>query len=203
MRTYNEILVWENNRRLKRLNDFRIVVEKYFQQSSHHWMNRERTESPESEAVRATINRHLDEIHSILICAGVGVQIRYTPSATRGGYVQDIDILENIFNLHHFQIGANQLLDIIDRGIGVYETDHKPAVLRTINPIFYLQNILNWVVMIPFNLIGKVGFNQKKIENSMLGRLFKASIYIVTALASFLTVLQLIDLLDLVKALFK
>ncbi len=159
----------------------------------------ERIEEPEAEKIRVKINRMMDEIHDIILHSGVNPSIRYTPSAMVGGYVQNIDLVQNIFNLHRFRITANNLLDFVDRSIGIYEGNRRPALLRAINPFFYLGLVFDLVARIPFVLIGRAGFNRQKVEESLAGRLVKGSIYIVTALASLLTVLQLLDYLDSFK----
>lgn len=56
---------------------------------------------------------------------------------------------------------------------------------------------------IPFVLIGRAGFNRQKAEESLAGRVIKGVIYIITALASLLTVLQLLDYLEPAKEMVK
>lgn len=166
-------------------------------------MVNERIEKPEAEEARVKINRMMDEAHDIILYSGVSPSIRYTPPAVVGGYIQNIDLVQNVFNLHRFQITANNLLDFIDRSIGIYESNKRPALLRAINPFFYLGLAFDLVARVPFVLIGRAGFNRKKVEESLAGRLVKGSIYIVTTLASLLTVLQLLDYLEAFKQVVK
>jgi len=105
--------------------------------------------------------------------------------------------------LHHFQITPNNILDFIDRAIGIYDNNARPAFLRAINPFVYLGIVFDLVARVPFLLIGRAGFNRQKAEDSLAGRLIKGAIYIITALASLLTVLQLLDFLEPVKAVAK
>ena len=102
-----------------------------------------------------------------------------------------------------FRFPPTNLMDVIDQGIGIYETDRRAALLRTINPFFYLGIVLDWIVRVPFLLLGKAGFDQQKVEMSFVGRVIKGTIYIVTALASLLTVLQLLNYLEPVKPMVK
>lgn len=197
------ILPWENNRRLEKLTEFRALVIQYFNKSRAEWMVDERIEQPAAEGARVKINRMMDEAHDIILYSGVNPSIRYTPPAVVGGYIQNIDLVQNVFNLHRFQITANNLLDFIDRSIGIYESNKRPAHLRAINPFFYLGLAFDLVARIPFVLIGRAGFNRQKVEESLAGRLVKGSIYIVTAMASLLTVLQLLDYLEPFKQVVK
>ena len=203
MNNYTRILPWENNRRLERLGEFRALVILYFNSSRAEWMVDERIEKPEAEEARVKINRMMDETHDIILYSGVNPSIRYTPPAAVGGYIQNIDLVQNVFNLHRFQITANNLLDFIDRSIGIYESNMRPALFRAINPFFYLGLAFDLVARAPFVLIGRAGFNRKKVEESLAGRMVKGSIYIITALASLLTVLQLLDYLQSFKQVAK
>ena len=203
MRLFNEILIWENKRRVQKLFEFRADVVEYFSNSKYEWMNRDRVENDKSQAARQKLNRALEYTHDVLICSGTGTRIRYTPPAAIGGYIQDLDLVENIFNLQNYQISPHNLLDIIDRAIGIYESDQSSAVIRALNPFFYLEIFLDWISTVPFKLLAKLGFNQVKAQESFIGRIFKGLVYLITALASILTVLQLIDHLDPAKELIR
>jgi hypothetical protein len=203
MTYHTKILPWENNSRLDRLAEFRALVVEYFNNSRAEWMVDERIQQPKAEEARVKINRMMDGIHDIILYAGVNPSIRYTPPPAVGGYVQNIDLVQNIFNLHRFHIAPNNLLDFIDRAIGVYENNSGPAFRRAINPFFYVGLVLDLVARIPFVLIGRAGFNRQKAEESLAGRVIKGVIYIITALASLLTVLQLLDYLEPAKEVVK
>jgi hypothetical protein len=203
MNYYKKILPWENSRRLEKLVEFRCMVIGYFNSSRFEWMADGRIESPEAQETRVKINRMMDEVHNIFLYAGINPSIRHTPPPAIGGYIQSIDLVQNIFNLDRFQITPPTLLDFIDRTIGVYENNKRPAVLRVINPFFYIGIIFDWVARLPFMLIGRAGFNRQKAEGSLIGHAIKGSIYIITVLASLLTVLHLLDYLEPLKGLVK
>jgi hypothetical protein len=200
LRFYTRILVWENRRRLERLSEFRNLVLAYFENSEAHWMAEERTERPDAQSARVRINRAMDEMRSIILCAGVRPAIRWSPPPAVGGYVQNVDLVQNLFNLHRFRIPPNHVLDFIDQAIGIYEANARPAFLRTINPLFYLGQLFDWVAGLPFALLGRLGFSRSKAEESRLGRLIKGVLYLVTVAASALTILQLLGYLDSAKA---
>lgn len=203
MTYYTKILPWENSRRLNRLAEFRALVIEYFNNSRVEWMVDERIEQPKAEEARVKINRMMDKIDDIILYAGVIPSVRYTPPPVVGGYTQNIDLVQNIFNLHGFHISPNNLLDFIDRAIGIYENNAGPAFRRAINPFFYVGLVFDLVARIPFVLIGRAGFNRRKAEESLVGRVIKGIIFIITALASLLTVLQLLDYLEPTKEILK
>lgn len=203
MSYYTKILPRENKKRLDKLAVFRELVIEYFNNSHAEWMDNERIEQPRAEEARVEINRMSDTIHATILYAGINPSIRYTPPPAVGGYIQNIDLVQNIFSLQRFQVGPKYLLDFIDRAIGIYENNARPAFLRSMNPFFYLGLVFDLVAGVPFALIGRAGFNRKKAEASLAGRMIKGTIYIITALASLLTVLQLLDFLEPVKKVAK
>lgn len=160
-------------------------------------------EEPLALEAREKINRIMNEIQRIIFYAGVQTVVQYIPPAVTGGYIQNIDLIENIFNLFTYKIPQNRLIDSVDRAIGVYENNKLPAFLRAINPFFYIGLLLDLIVRFPFVLIERAGFDGQKAESSLIGRAIKAIFYIISLLAALLTVLQLLDYLEPVKEVVK
>ena len=48
------------------------------------------------------------------------------------------------------QIPANTAVDFIERALGVYQSDRRAALVRTINPLWWLSRGLLWFARIPF-----------------------------------------------------
>lgn len=196
MRPCKKITLWENRKRAKLLIDFRGLVVTYFDNLEHSRFGLGVRENEEARQVRSKINMSLHKIHSVIISAGVNPIIYYSPPPAVGGLTENIDLMHNIFNLHRFKIGPQELLDFMDRAIGIYENDRLNALLRTINPLFWLGLILDYIVSLPFKVIGKIGFDQKKIESSIMGKFIKGALYLIMVLAAFLTVLEKIGYLE-------
>jgi len=81
------------------------------------------------------------------------------------------------------------LMDFIVRTISIYSKDFTKAFLRTLNPIYWIGCILDYIVDLPFVLVGKLGFNRTKAEASLIGRIFKMifkTILFLSALAGLL-----------------
>ena len=150
MRHYTKILVWENNRRLKKLIDFRKLVIVYFNNSRIEWIMDPRVEEEVAQEARSNINLSLNDVQSIILQTGIGRN-----SA-------NINLIDNIFNLNEFQIDSRLVLDKIDRAIGVYQSIQKKACARAFNPLFYVQIILDFISDLPFIALGKLGFNRQK-----------------------------------------
>ncbi len=193
MSYYKKITIWENYRRTKLLLEFRNLVVTYF---ANLLVSGRRVENKKAQQARIEINMILDKTYFVVISAGVKPTIYYSPPPSIGGLEGDIDLIHNIFNLYRYQIEPRKILDFIERAIGIYENDRHNALLRTLNPLFWLGLILDYIVSLPFKVIGKIGFNQEKIESSITGKIIKGILYFITVLASFLTVLEKIGYLE-------
>ncbi|MCK4532884.1 hypothetical protein KAU39_03795 [bacterium] len=203
MGDYKKITILENRNRTKLLVEFRKNVVNYFDNVEDADIGLGVYENEEAKQLRRTINMNLDRMYSLIILSGVKPVMCYSPPRAIGGFAGDIDLVINIFNLYEFQIDPQQLMDFIDRAIGIYSEDRLNALFRTINPFFWLCLILDYIVGLPFKIIGKIGFNQKKIETSIAGRIIKGVFYLITMLAAFLTVLEKTGYLEKFKSLIK
>ncbi len=196
MNNYKKITIWENNSRSKLLQDFKDLVITYFNNLEYprYGGGFEFTEKEEAKEARSKINKILDKTYSIMILAGVSLTVFQAPPPAIGGIACDIDILHNIFNLHRFQIPHEELLDHLERAIGIYKNDRNNAILRTINPFFWIASVIDYFVSLPFKLFGKVGFSQKNIEFSTVGKIIKYILYFV--FYSILIIEPLINILE-------
>lgn len=60
--------------------------------------------------------------------------------------------------------------------------------------------MIDFIVEIPFKFIGKIGFNQEKIEFSTVGRVVKGILYLITVGEAFLTILEKLGYLNNFRA---
>ena len=199
MRYYTKILIWENNRRLNKLIEFQNLVVEYFNNSGARGMGEGRIETEVSQVARVKINRAMKEVHAIILQSETIPVMNWTPPPVVGGRAADVDLIQNIFNLDGFRIHPNYVLDFIDRAIGVYESNRKSAFWRMFNPFFYPGLVLDTISSLPFIVLGKLGFDRYKAETSVIGRLIKGVLYLITVIAAFLTILQRLDFLEPVK----
>ena len=158
-----------------------------------------RVEESAAKEARREINRLREEIHSIILNSGIDPVFSWTPPAAVGGDAIDVDLIEDIFNLDQFDIGPNNVLDLIDRVIGKYDANRKSAFVRTFNPFFYLGRVLDAITDLPFIIIGILGFNREKMKASVVGRLVKGILYLTIIVASVLTILHLLNLVEPIK----
>jgi len=204
MRYYKKITIWEANRRLRMLEHFADLLTKYFSNVKYNgFISSRPVENQEAHQARVDINLILDEVHLIILCAGVNPSLTVTPPPAIGGYVQRIDVVMNFHNLAHYQIPPKMVLDFVIRASGIYSRELRRALIRTFNPLFWIGCAFDCVARLPFVFLGKIGFNQKKAEASLIGRLLKSGLYLVTFFASLFTVLHFLGYLEPVKNLLR
>lgn len=196
MYNYKKIPIWENTRRLDLLIRLRALVITYFRHAEKKWLETELIEDKTAGVTRVKINRILDEAHKIIEMAGLNPSVPRSLAPDVGGYVTCIDYVQDIFTLHRFHITPKNTLDFIDRAIGIYKNDRWRALIRTINPLFWLALGLDCLARLPFMLLGRLGFNQERAEESIPGKIVKGSLYVTIACALVLTALQSLGYVD-------
>jgi hypothetical protein len=85
-----------------------------------------------------------------------------------------------------------QAIDLVDQAIGVYNDDQKKAFWRSLNPLFWILRIVEWIAGVPFWLISLLGFSREKAEESKSGQLAKGLIEIGLLVSGFGWVVQLL-----------
>ena len=160
-----------------------------------------RLENDNAIAARRKINQMLDKAEKLISLSGVSPNLIYTPPPVIGGYVQNVNIILNIFNLYHHQIGPKTVYDTIDRAIGIYEDNKTKSIIRTCNPLFWVNLLIKYFTSIPFRILGVFGVDQERIQISTIGKIVKGILYLITLLAAIITLIDYFDLSKLIKEL--
>ena len=208
MKHYTKITIWENRRRLEKLSEFKNLVLKYFKDIQYEEFSDEPLEGKSAIIARGEINRVMDEVRNIILRSGIDTSVKCIPPPITGGYISDVDLIISVLHIRTYDIAKNRVLDLIDRAIGIYENNHRHALMNTFNPLFYIGIVIDWIVNIPFVFIGRIGFNREKAESSIpgrfiTGRFIKGILWLVTTVPAFgaaiLTILYLLGYLEPVK----
>ena len=184
MRHYTKILIWENARRLSKLAEYRELIIEYF---NNH------TNTVAASVARSKINRSMNEIHSIVLHSGTNPILTWRAPPTAGGYSVNVDLIANIFNLDDYFTEYDLVLDLIDRAIGIYESNAKSALIRIFNPFFYVGLVFDFISDLPFIALGKLGLNRQKARTSAIGRLVKGVLYLIQVIAALIAIYQFWD----------
>lgn len=197
------MFIWENLRRLNEIVSFKNLVTQYFNNAQYSWQADGLIENDKAIESRTKINLVIDKVHTFIKEAGVSPSIYYAPPPAVGGLKGSIDLVANIFTFHRLQITPQDLLDVIERAIGVYSNDKRNSLLRTINPLFWIHTILEILISLPLRLLGLIGFDRVKIENSLISKIYKLVTETVLIIAAILSILERIGYLERLKSLLE
>lgn len=179
MRFYNEISIFCNMERLRKLRAFRALIKNYLSDISYGSFGGGPVEGLIAQELRQEINRNMTSILSIVSYAVIPTKYDILRAPALGGGTYKVDVIANFFDLGQHDIDRSAVLDLLDRSIGRYEHDRRNAILRTINPFWWLWCIVGTIARLPFRALGYAGLNQSKIENSVIGKTFKLGIEIM------------------------
>jgi len=203
MKPISKITFFENKKRAETLSKYREWVEIYFsniRRIGPFGMDGI-VEEDLAKEVRPKLNRNLDLVKRIVLASGQNFNTVYQQAPMIGGRTFQLDALDNLFRIPEMDdFDESHVTDVIDRSIGEYDNDYKNSVIRTFNPFFWLWQFIEFIVSLPFKLLGKVGFNQKNVEESVYGKILKTFFYLISTTASFLAIFEILGLLDWLKS---
>lgn len=150
----DNITFLRNRHRARDLRRFRVMVETYFERAEYvaddlpvDWEG--------ARAARSQINQMLPRVIQIVHAAGLDA--RTAPTTGPGPMVADVEILRNIFSSRYADGAEQEILDVIDMALGVYEASRFNAMLRSINPLHYAVSLLGFVARIPRRALRALG----------------------------------------------
>ena len=167
--------------------EFRELIIEYFNNHSN---------TVAAHVARNKINRFMNEVHSIVIQSGTNPVLTWRAPPTAGGYSVNFDLIANIFNLDDYFTEYDLVLDLIDRSIGIYESNTKWARFRIFNPFYYIGLVFDFVSRLPFIALGKLGADQQRMEMSVFGRLIKGVLYLIQIAAALIRYIPVLGFLD-------
>ena len=188
---YKQITFCENEKRIDLLENFKLSLNIYLNNLKHHYSGG-LSENIKAKEEHKKINKLIDEacfyIDAIPSIVGIIDENNYL---TQGlNFCQ-----QNLINRGSFY---KSLVNMTERAIAIYRKDSSRAKQRTYNPFFWISLFIDYLVSLPFETLGKVGFNQNKIEASFIGKLFKYAFYVLSYLL--LAVVAHVVINTLVKA---
>ncbi len=185
------MLYWEAKRRYEFLKRFREKVVAYDNNAQWNYDDNDWDENEEAVRRRRQVNEDMAEVTTACQEVGHSTIIHYSPPPLIGGFEGEIDVLTNIFRLPSLGVDFAQLLDRLDRVIGVYRWHVSHLWRQLFNPLYWLALI----GAVPFRILRRAGFNVERAETSLFGKLVKASISFLTLIYFSLAILEKLDLL--------
>ena len=164
--SYKQLTFWQNRKRIRVLLEFRELVVRYY--NSVHQRGLSQQETSQSIEFRRKINLRVNQAYEFVLSAGIVTIMSYSPPPMIGGRVQDVDIFANIFNLARFEITPQWVIDAIEKAIGIYEGNERAALLRTLNPLWWLYRLFGELGRVPFRFLTAAGFPD--VERTLIGK---------------------------------
>jgi len=153
MKPYDRLTIIRNRYRARDLRIFLARVEAYSEQVVDDgedlpvdWQG--------VRAARAQINRMLPRVVQIVQAADLGAS---TAASTRNPADRSLEILHNIFSAPYADGGHQEILDVLDMAIGVYDANQFGALARTLNPFYYLMSALGFLAGLPRRALVAIG----------------------------------------------
>ena len=153
MQPYDRVTILRNRFRVRDLRVFRTRVQNYFEQLAYETENQP-GDWEGLRAARAEINRMLPRVVQIVQAADLGA---WAPASTRSPAGRAVEILHDIFSQRYGQGAYEEILDVINMAVGVYDANRYAALARTINPFHYLMAALGFVGGLPRRALVAIG----------------------------------------------
>lgn len=190
MKPHDKLTIIRNRHRATELRRFRDHVMSYFQAADRD-PNNQVVDPTGAQIARSAINQMLPRVIQIVRAAGLGETPRALDVTDPGPRLGRVEVLHRIFSARYLDGLDQEILDVIDMAIGVYDGDRAAALLRTVNPLHYAGLVLGFVARGPRSLFRALGF-QRRVEAPRLG---PADVVRLEALAA-----KLADAEDLIDA---
>ena len=156
MKPHDQLTIVRNRHRARELRLFREVVETYFERSERD-VNDTPMDWEGAQAARSRINQMLARVIQIVRAAGVGGSVGTSAITDPGPALGRVEVLQRIFSVRTGDGVDQEILDVIDMALGVYEGGQYLALARTFNPFYYAGTALAFVARLPRRLFVALG----------------------------------------------
>ncbi|MGE0554845.1 MAG: hypothetical protein AB7R55_15555 [Gemmatimonadales bacterium] len=152
MKPYDKITLVPNRHRVRELRTFRDLVELYFDRAQ-----RDGDDVPldyeGARDARSRINRMLPRVVQIIRAAEVGASPRAGSVTDPGVPRGRVDVLNRVFSAPYTPGVEQEIFDVIDMALGVYDANRFMALVRTVNPLHYAGMAVGLVTGGPRRLV--------------------------------------------------
>jgi|SaaInlV_100m_DNA_6_1039743.scaffolds.fasta_scaffold03400_2 uncharacterized protein YqfB (UPF0267 family) len=180
----------DNIYRKKELKKFRNDIDIYFNNiKCSSWSYKQILNDISENKIRE-INLKLARIKKYIKQTWVSTSIHYKSQVQ---WVQwNIDIFENISESYTYQFDKQMYFTDIDRALWKYNDDFLYSIIRTFNPLFWLNKIILFIIYIPFYILWYSGIkiNNKSYQTSIFTKIYSLALYIITIIAGLATILS-------------
>lgn len=152
MKNYKNFTIVGNRARANTLRKFRKLIINYFNNSERVGL-RDVRENEEAAQSRSEINLLLKKAYRTIREARVSTVIFYTPPPITRQPPVNFNVMHNIFNSRFYEVRPQDIVDFIDKALGVYECDKIYSIFRAINPLFWLNQLFQPNAVVDFIVV--------------------------------------------------
>lgn len=156
MKPHDQLTIVRNRHRARELRLFRELVETYFERSERD-VNDLPMDWEGAQAARSRINQMLQRMIQVVRAAGVGGSTAAAATTDPGLTLGRVEVLQRIFSARYGDGLDQEILDVLDMALGVYEGDRFMALARTINPLHYAATALAFLARVPRRVLTALG----------------------------------------------
>jgi hypothetical protein len=165
MKPYDRLTIIRNRHRARDLRIFRGRVRAYFEHFEYDAEDLP-VDWEGARAARAAIHRMLPRVIQIVRAADLGAS---TAASIRSPAGRAVEILHDIFSDRYANGEYQEILDVIDMAVGVYDAHQYGALMRTFNPFHYVMTALGFLAGLPRRSLIAIGLLRPRSERALPG----------------------------------
>jgi hypothetical protein len=167
LKPHDQLTIMRNLHRSRELRLFRDLVEIYFIRSERD-ANDVPMDWEGAQAARSRINQMLPRVIQMVRAAGLGGPVGSAATTDPGLSLGRIEVIQRIFSARYVDGLDQEILDVLDMALGVYEDGRLMAAVRTINPLHYAATALGFLARLPRRVLTALGV-RRRLPASRLG----------------------------------
>jgi hypothetical protein len=159
MKPHDQLTIVRNLHRTRELRLFRELVEIYFERSERD-VHDVPMDWEGAQSARSRINQMLPRVIQMVRAAGLGGSVETAATTDPGLALGRVELLQRIFSARNGEVLAQEILDVLDMALGVYEGGRLMALARTVNPLHYAGTALAFLARVPRRILGALGLRR-------------------------------------------
>lgn len=160
LKPHDQLTIVRNRHRARELRLFRDAVGTYFERSERD-VNDVPMDWEGAQAARSRINQMLPRVMQIVRAAGLGESIGTAANTDPGPSLGRVEVLSRIFSARYGDGLDQEIIDVLDMALGVYEGGRFNALARTINPLHYAATALAFLARAPRRILAALGLRRR------------------------------------------
>jgi hypothetical protein len=159
MKPHHQLTIVGNLHRARELRLFRSLVETYFERSERD-VNDLPMDWEGAQVARSRINQMLPRVLQMVRAAGLGGTVGAAATTDPGLALGRVEVLQRIFSTRYGDGLDQEIIDVLDMALGVYEGGRFIALARTINPLHYAAMALAFLARVPRRALAALGMGR-------------------------------------------